>query len=82
MNRAPHRLAFGLGLMMIVFGFLCLNFTKGFDLDHHIEWATEHGLPAPSYAIFLVGAVLEALGGVVVGYSLGRITRRRARDAT
>jgi hypothetical protein len=70
----------GLGVVSIVFRFLCLNFTKGFDIDHHIVWAAVHGFPAPSYAKFLAGAVLEVVGGGVVGYSRGRLVSRTRRD--
>jgi len=65
-----------LGLLLAVFGFLCLNYTNGFGLDHHMEWARAHGMPGPTYSIFLVGAALGGLGTGVVGYALGRRERR------
>ncbi len=60
------------GAFLAVFGFLCLNYTNGFGLDHHVEWAAQRGLPGPTYAIFLAGALLVALGAGVAGHALGR----------
>jgi hypothetical protein len=68
-----------MGVAMLVVGFLCLNYTKGFDLDHHFEWAATHGLPRPTYSIFLAGAILEAVGAGAVGVGIGR--RSGARTA-
>jgi hypothetical protein len=58
-------------LVLVAVGFLCLNYTKGFDMDHHVEWARQHDMPAPSYAIFLAGALLGALGAGGVGHAIG-----------
>jgi uncharacterized membrane protein YphA (DoxX/SURF4 family) len=70
--------AFLLGLLVVAFGFLCLNFTQGFGMAHHAEWANSHGMPPPSYPIFLTGAVTEALGALIVGVALGRRSRAAA----
>jgi uncharacterized membrane protein YphA (DoxX/SURF4 family) len=67
MNRFA-RLA--LGLIVLAFGFFCLNYTNGFGIAHHAEWANAHGYPPPSYAIFVTGAALEALGAIVFGHAL------------
>ena len=36
----------GLGLML--FGGLSMNFSKSSTLEHHRAWAREHGMPEPS----------------------------------
>ena len=59
------------GLTAVVLGFFCLNYTKGFDIDHHLVWATQHGLPKPTYPIFLIGVLLQVVGAGVVGHTLG-----------
>jgi hypothetical protein len=63
-------------LFVLVFGVLCLNYTKAAGVEHHVEWASAHGLPAPSYAIFVTGAALTALAAWVLGYSMGRPSSR------
>lgn len=65
-----------LGVTVLALGFFCLNYTNGFSIAHHAEWAKEHGAPEPAYSIFVLGAVVEALGAGIVGYGIGR--RRRA----
>ena len=61
-----------IGLLLVLVGFLCLNYTKAFGVEHHTEWAAEHGLPAPNNTIFLAGAASLALGGLVTGRAVGR----------
>jgi hypothetical protein len=63
------------GLLLAVFGLLCLNYTNGFGIEHHAEWAAEHGAPAPAYPIFVAGAVLVGLGTGVIGWVIGRRAR-------
>ena len=60
-----------IGLLLVLAGFLCLNYTKAFGVQDHTEWATEHGLPAPNNTIFLSGAGALALGGIVIGRAAG-----------
>ena len=64
------RLVVGIGLA--AFGFFCLNYTNGFGIEHHAEWAAAHGMPAPTYTIFLAGAAIGALGSGLVGHAIGR----------
>jgi hypothetical protein len=64
------------GLVLAVVGFFCLNYTKGFDMEHHVQWAAAHDFPAPSYPIFLAGAGLGALGAALIGHALGSKSRR------
>lgn len=61
-----------IGLVIAVAGFFCLNYTQGFGIDHHREWAAEHGMPAPSEAIFDAGVLLLVVGGGMIGHALAR----------
>ena len=61
-----------LGLLLLVVGFFCLNYTKAFGVEHHVEWAKQKGMPAPSYEIFLAGVGALGLGGMVFGNGLAR----------
>lgn len=65
------------GLVAAAVGLACLNYTNGFGLEHHTQWASEHGMPAPSYRLFVTGAVLSVLGGVTIGWVIGRSGRGR-----
>jgi len=60
------------GLLIAVAGFFCLNFTNGFGIDHHREWAAKHGMPAPSEGIFDAGILLLVVGGGVIGHGISR----------
>lgn len=64
------------GVFLLLFGFLCLNYTKGFDLERHRAWAVERGLPEPSLAVYWLGLLLLALGAGLLGWFFGR--RRRS----
>ena len=55
------------GAVFLVVRFFCLNYTKAFGVEHHFEWAREHGMPEPSYLIFLIGVVQLAAGGALLG---------------
>src|SRR5687768_11455445 len=57
----------GSGFLVLAGGFFCLNYTKAFGVEHHFEWAAEHGMPEPSYSIFVAGVLLVAGGGVWLG---------------
>ena len=63
------------GIVVAVVGFFCLNYTNGFGIDHHAEWAREHDAPPPTYPIFLAGVILMPLGGALVGHAIGRRAR-------
>ena len=65
-----------LGLLVLVFGIACLNYTTAGGADHHRQWAAEKGLPEPSPAIFYLGVACTAAGAGSVGLSLGRRGRR------
>ena len=72
MTRAGRAAWIAIGLAMAGFGFLCLNYTKGWTYEHHAEWAAAHSMPAPGPATFLAGVALGVLGGAVVGFALAR----------
>jgi hypothetical protein len=60
------------GTALLVFGFFCLNYTKAGTEERHKEFASRHGLPPPSRAIFYGGALMLAVGAGAVGYAAGR----------
>ena len=71
------RTALILGLLLLVFGIACLNYTTAEGADHHRQWAAGKGLPEPSRAIFFLGVACTAAGAGSVGFSLGRRGRGR-----
>ena len=64
------------GALLLAFGLGCLNFTNGFGIDHHREWAQAHQLPEPSHAIFACGVVTSILGAGILGHVIARKTAR------
>ncbi len=71
----------GIGLLIMFFGLGCLNYTNGFGIDHHSQWAAERGLPAPSYGLFLMGAALAVLGAGAVGFTIAGVRRKEPLGA-
>jgi hypothetical protein len=59
------------GAVLLVFGLLCLNYTKADGIEHHREVATRRGLPQPGEPIRLTGVATVALGSGLIGYALG-----------
>lgn len=59
-----------IGFLIAAIGFGCLNYTNGFDIDHHTAWAREHSFPLPSPTIYFTGAALAALGSLLFGHAL------------
>lgn len=72
MMRSMRRALFLVGLVALVLGVACLNYTVHGKADEHREWASEHGLPAPSHELFYVGLVCTAGGAAFVGFAAGR----------
>lgn len=72
MSRTKRRAWMLAGLTVLVAGLLCLNYTKASTHAHHVEWAAEHGMPAPGPGIFGIGVAALALGSAVLGFALGR----------
>jgi hypothetical protein len=59
-------------MIVVVFGLLCLNYTKADGLEHHREAATRLRLPPPSERILFGGAAALAVGGALIGFAAGR----------
>ena len=59
------------GLLLLVFGLLCLNYTKADGLVRHREVARVHGLPPPSASILYGGVFAVILGAGSIGYAIG-----------
>jgi len=66
-----------LGLLVLVFGIACLNYTTAAGADHHRQWAEGKNLPEPSPTIFYLGVACTAAGAGSIGFSLGRRGRGR-----
>jgi hypothetical protein len=60
------------GLLLLLFGLGCLNYTKAQGLEHHREVARRHGLPSPGPPIFFAGVLAVVAGSGLVGFVLGR----------
>jgi uncharacterized membrane protein HdeD (DUF308 family) len=71
MKRSRRWLFSIIGAILIVFGLLCLNYTKPHALTHHREFARRHNLPQPASSILWLGAVSIASGSAMVGYAFG-----------
>jgi hypothetical protein len=56
MNRPARRLAVLLGIILLLFGLLCLNYTKPAALERHRQSALRHSLATPNNSIVWVGA--------------------------
>ncbi len=61
-----------IGLLVLVFGLGCLNYTTADGVDHHRAWAQEHGFPPPGGGIFLLGLISTSAGAGLAGFALGR----------
>jgi hypothetical protein len=59
------------GVLLILLGLGCLNYTKARGLEHHTQFAIEHGLPQPSETILFCGSVSLMGGGALIGYLAG-----------
>jgi hypothetical protein len=71
MKRGKRWLIAVAGALLLVFGLLCLNYTKADGLEHHQEVARRHGLPPPGPPILYGGVAAVVIGAGLVGYSLG-----------
>jgi hypothetical protein len=61
-----------LGFFVLVFGLLCLNYTKADGLERHREVARRHGLPEPGNGILYGGVLAVVAGAGTVGFAVGR----------
>jgi hypothetical protein len=69
------------GIALVVFGLLCLNYTKASGLERHRAFAQKHQLPEPGNAILFGGIVSVSFGSALIGYALGSRTRQSAGRA-
>ena len=72
MHSFVQRLLLATGVVLLLFGSRCLNYTKPSALDHHIAFAREKGLPQPSNGIMFGGGLAMAVGGAMMGYGVAR----------
>ncbi len=61
-----------LAALLMILGYFALNFTKFEGVEHHVEWANETGMPAPSTTIFYVGVACIVLGSMTFGRLLAK----------
>jgi hypothetical protein len=66
------------GVLVLVFGLLCLNYTKADGLEHHQAAALRYGLPPPGRPILYGGVAAVVIGAGLVGYAVGLGRRPRA----
>jgi hypothetical protein len=64
------------GVVLLVFGLLCLNYTKASGLERHRAFAQRHHLPEPGNGTLLGGVVAVSIGSALIGYSLGSRVRK------
>lgn len=57
---------------MLVFGLLCLNYTSMGGVEHHTQFAQQHGWPPPTQGIVYLGMVFASLGAGLAGAAIGR----------
>lgn len=70
-TRIRRLLAFA-GAVLLLFGVLCLNYTKMGSIERHMQVARERGWPEPNRGIVYLGMLCAPLGGIVLGFALGR----------
>jgi hypothetical protein len=59
------------GLILLVFGLACLNYTKADGLEHHQEFARRTGLPPPEPPILYGGVAATVFGAGLMGFAVG-----------
>jgi hypothetical protein len=67
------------GVVILVFGLLCLNYTRIDGWEHHSAQALRYGFPPPSKSIFHLGVTSTVLGAGLTGFGIGS-RRKRRRD--
>jgi hypothetical protein len=72
MHLLVQRMLLAAGILLVLFGSRCLNYTKPSALEHHMTFARSKGLPQPSNAVMFGGGLSMAAGGGMLGYGLGR----------
>ena len=69
MKKSTRWLAAIIGVLMLLFGLLCLNYTKIGNYERHSRFAQDHGLPPPSRGIAYLGMLFAPLGGALIGFT-------------
>jgi hypothetical protein len=70
--KQKHRwLVGGLGILTLVFGLLCLNYTSMGGVVHHTRFAQQRGWPPPSQGIVYLGMLFASLGAGLAGFVIG-----------
>lgn len=64
------------GIVVTGLGIGCLNYTTAGNVEHHREWALEHGVPGPGRSIYLLGLACTVGGSGMIGWALGRRLRK------
>jgi hypothetical protein len=59
------------GMLVLLFGLGCLNYTRADGLEHHRQQAARYNLPPPTPTIFLMGVVSTIAGAGLIGFGLG-----------
>ena len=72
MKQRQRWLLSGVGVLTLLFGLLCLNYTKMGSAEHHAQIAQQRGWPPPSRGIVYLGMVFTPLGAGLVGFTIGR----------
>jgi len=63
------------GAFVLLFGILCLNYTKMGTVERHAQVARQRGWPEPSRAIVYLGMLFAPLGGGLIGFAVGKRQR-------
>ena len=58
-----------IGMLLLVFGFFCTNFTKPDAVQYHQEWAAENDMPGPTNVVSWAGFNAAAAGAFLIGFS-------------
>jgi hypothetical protein len=66
------------GVLVLVFGLLSLNYTEEAGWEHHTQSAAVHNLPPPSHGIYVLGVATTAVGSGLIGFGLARTCQRPA----
>lgn len=74
MHTLVQRIMLAAGILLLLFGSRCLNYTKPSALEHHLAFSREKGLPEPSNSIMFGGGISMAMGGAMLGSCFGRRT--------
>lgn len=70
MKRPTRALLIMVGMGLMLFGGLSMNYSKSSTLKYHQAWAREHGMPGPSRGMFFGGMGAAVIGVVVIGGAL------------